>query len=101
MKRLGPPETDLVGKPYEVIEYIYPAHWHGFGRRKVHKVIFQWSPYRNDSGEAGKRVLARESLEQGWVWRGFSREARLRQSRTLESGLMPGAVMREVPEAEE
>ena len=88
----------LRGKPYTLKERLYPARWHGFARREVEQLIFEWDL---DHGNTGVAIpLARTIEESSWVWRGFSREARKDRTTTLESGLMPGAVAREIARGE-
>jgi hypothetical protein len=89
----------LEGMPYTVIEYRFGTNWLGFGRREIVRTVFEWTG-PDLRGNAMSRTLLREVEESRLIWRGFSQDARRCHTRTLESGLMPGAVMREVPEAE-
>ncbi len=75
------------GLPFEIVEVLPPARWHGFARRRVEKVIFVWG-----TDVAGSRRTVATSLEEErWVWRGFSPRARIHRVEPLQSGLMPGA----------
>lgn len=89
---LPPP---LRGKPYTVTERRYGANLFGFGRCEIERVVFAWDI---KGGTLMPETLLREVEDSRLIWRGFSREARRCRSRTLESGLLPGAQMREVPQ---
>lgn len=85
--------TNHPGAPYEVIEFLHPRRWHGFASRTTTKTAFRWAV----EPEAPPIVLGKETISQErWVWRGFGPNARLEETRRLETGLLPGAVARRI-----
>ena len=81
------------GKPYSRVQHLYGARWHGFAPFEIVERIFEWTEI---DGRATSKELSRTVEESGWRWRGFAREARRFRSHTLESGLLPGAIAREI-----